>query len=138
MTQLVSRGGIKQAEIHAPRVLKFDRDRRSLLEGGVTVRFFSAEGHVVSTLTAARGQIDEQTRRLTAIDRVVLVNHDSTVLTTDTLRWDEQEEKVTGPGRVRIVRDEGTEVGTGFEAEADLSSWTLLQVETQLTPEAKP
>ena len=134
VTQIVTRDGRKRAEIVSPRLLRYESERRSSLEGGITVRFFGAGGRLVSTLTCRRGAIDESVRTFTAIDSVRLVNLDATVLETDTLRWEEGSERVFGPGRVTIQRREGREVGVGFEAESDLSSWTLMEVVTTLVP----
>lgn len=130
VTQVVTRDGRKRAEIDAGRLLKFELSRLSRLEGGVTVRFYGGSGKLVSTLTCDRAMIDEGSRIFTAVDSVVLVSYDATVLHTDTLRWEEGTEKVFGPSRVTIDRKEGREVGVGFEAESDLSSWTLMEVVT--------
>lgn len=134
VTQVVTRDGRKRAEITATRLLKFERDRLSHLEGDVTVRFYGHGGRLVSTLTSQRAVIDEGRRIFTAVDSVVLINFDATVLHTDTLRWEESADKIFGPSRVTIDRKEGREVGVGFEAESDLSSWALMEVVTTLVP----
>ncbi len=134
VSQVVTRDGRKRAEIVASRLLKYEGQRRSDLEGGVTVRFYSGNGRLVSTLESRRAVIDEGERVFTAVDSVVLVSQDGTVLHTDTLRWEEGTEKVFGPGRVTIDRKEGREEGVGFVAESDLSTWTLTEVVTTLVP----
>ena len=133
VTKEVTRNGRLRASIKAPHLSKFDRERVSRLDGGVTVSFYAAEsGQVLSNLTAEKAVIDEGRRILTAMDSVVLVSNRGSTLYTDTLRWEEESELIRGPAHVRIEDDRGTETGIGFEAKSDLSTWTLREVVTQI------
>ena len=133
VTKEVTRNGRLRASIKAPHLEKFDRERVSRLDGGVSVAFYAAgSGKVLSNLTATKAVIDEGRRILTAIDSVILISHRGSTLYTDTLRWEEETEMIRGPGHVRIEDDRGTETGIGFEAKSDLSSWTLREVVTQI------
>lgn len=140
VTKRVTRNGRLRALIEAPHLRKYDRERVSRLDGGVTVTFYGERAsQVTSTLTARRAEIDERKRILTALDSVVLVSDDGSALYTDTLRWEEETEIIHGPSRVRIEGDDGTETGIGFEATSDLSSWTLREVTTRIdTTRASP
>jgi LPS export ABC transporter protein LptC len=112
---------------------RFDRDKKALLDGGVTVHFYNARGTKrVSTLTARRAEIDDRSKHMIASGDVVLVAEDSTRLETDALCWHRETEKITGEGRVTICRPDGRESGVGFEATSDLKRWSMLEVTTRL------
>ena len=133
MTKEVTRNGRPRASIQAPHLAKYDRERVSRMDGGVSVTFFGyGIGDTVSTLTSHKAEIDEGRRILTAIENVVLVSNRGSTLYTDTLRWEEETEMIQGPDSVRIESERGTETGIGFEAKSDLSTWTLRQVVTRI------
>lgn len=133
VTKEVTRNGRLRASIRAPHLRKYDRERVSRLDGGVSVTFYSpVTGDTLSKLTSRKALIDEGQRILTAIDSVVLLSGKGSALYTDTLRWEEETETIRGPSRVRIEGDDGTESGIGFEAKSDLSSWTLREVVTRI------
>lgn len=140
ITKEVTRNGRLRASIRSPHLRKYDRERVSRLDGGVSVIFFGnaagrpsgIPGDTLSTLTSRKALIDEGQRVLTAMDSVVLRSTNGSVLYTDTLRWEEETETVRGPARVRIEGEHGTETGIGFEAKSDLSTWTLREVVTRI------
>jgi LPS export ABC transporter protein LptC len=133
VTKDVTRNGVLRASIRSPHLRKYDRERVSRLDGGVSVTFYaSGTGKVLSTLTSQKALIDEGRRILTAMDSVVLVSSRGSSLYTDTLRWEEETELIRGPSRVVIEGDDGTESGIGFEATSDLSSWMLREVVTRI------
>ena len=133
VTKTVTRNGVLRAVIRAPHLIKYDRDRMSRLDGGVSVTFFAPRsGDTLSTLISRQARIDEGKRILTATDSVVLVSSRGCALFTDTLRWEEETETIRGPSRVRIEGDDGTETGIGFVAKSDLSTWTLREVVTRI------
>jgi hypothetical protein len=73
VTKTVTRNGRLRASIHAPHLKKYDRDRISRMDGGISVTFFGWSGDTLSKLTSMKAEIDEGRRVLTAIDSVVLV-----------------------------------------------------------------
>lgn len=133
VTKRVTRNGKLRATISSPHLQKYDRERVSRLDGGVTVSFFSPRsGRILSTLTSAKASIYEERRIITATDSVILVSSSGSTLYTDTLRWEEETERIQGPSTVRIEGAHGIETGIGFNATSDLSSWTLNQVVTRI------
>ena len=135
VTKKVTRNGRLRASIRAPHLRKYDRERISRLDGGVSVTFYGQRsGEVLSRLTSKKAEIDEGRRVLTAMDSVILLSGRGSTLYTDTLRWEEETEMIRGPAEVRIESEDGTETGIGFEAKSDLSSWTLREVVTHILP----
>ena len=135
-SSLVSESGRKRALVRAGKFEKFDQ--KSRLTDGVTVVFFNAKGDTTSKLSAAEGEIDEQTGQLLVSGGVVLEAQDSTRLETEVLQWDRKQDRITGDGKVTLRRAEGVETGIGFEASSDLKRWSMKQVVTRLRPSPSP
>ena len=70
VTKKVTRNGRLRASIQAPHLRKYDRERISRLDGGVSVTFYGQRsGEVLSRLTSKKAEIDEGRRVLTAMDK---------------------------------------------------------------------
>ena len=60
VTKKVTRNGRLRASIRAPHLRKYDRERISRLDGGVSVTFYGQRsGEVLSRLTSKKAEIDE-------------------------------------------------------------------------------
>ena len=128
----VTRSGKIRAEITAAHFLKFDSSRLAQLNGGVEVEFYDRSGRAVSSLTADRAEIDENSSDIVVYGNVLVVSRDSTRLETESLTWVRETDKITGKGKVTLRRPDGVETGVGFEASSDLKRWTMHQVITRL------
>ena len=85
------------------------------------VRFYDAGTDVRAVLVARRGVILSQTGDLVAYDEVVVRTADSTVLHTDSLRWNNHTRVVRTDAPVLINTPTGTVSGTGLVSDAGLS-----------------
>ncbi len=89
---------------------------------GFKLKFFGANGSVVSVLQADSGMVYEATGDMTAIGHVSVVTLDSTKLTTNTLNWDNRREKIYTDDYITIVDSSGKVLkGKGLEADPGLT-----------------
>ncbi len=85
---------------------------------GIEVDFYE-DGRVASTLTAEHGVLEEG--RMTAEGNVVVRSSDgSTVLYTETLYWDDQEDKIRTDTYFRLVENGEELTGSGMRCDPDL------------------
>jgi len=134
---VVNRKGHKRVTVRADSLSRLAVKSQALFAGDVRVVFWGSKEDTVSVLSASRGYVDPNGDHISVIGNVVVLASDSTRLETDSLRWSRDQERIFGDGIVSIFRPEGREQGIGFEATADLKQWTLRQVETHLTGNAK-
>ena len=136
-TTMVTQAGRKRALVRADYLMRLQQPDQSAFEGMVAVVFFNARGDTASTLTAQRGRISAAGEEMVVLGQVVVLAQDSTRLETDSLRWHRDQDRIVGDGQVRIFRPDGWETGVGFEASSDLKRWTLNEVHTKVTTQAK-
>lgn len=123
---ILSESGVVTAIIKARHVKKFKEITE--IDEGLTVDFFNKDGFHSSVLTAKKGIVDERTKDLKAIGKVVLTSDEGVKLQTEELKWDNRRRKVLADGQVKISTDQDVETGTGFEADPDLKHWTMKNV----------
>ncbi len=93
---------------------------------GVRVLFFSEAGGVNSTLVADEGSIYSQDEDLVAHGHVVVRTSDSTLLTTDSLAWDNTRRLVRTDANVVIETPKGRVAGKGLVSDAGLNKVDIL------------
>ena len=112
--------------VDANHRLFYQTDQETILDEGLTVRFFDEEGNLSSTLTAERGRIFESSQDMTVYGNVLIVSREHGRLETDSLRWVEQENRITTEADVQISTERDIITGVGFEADPDLEEWRIL------------
>ncbi len=124
---IISEDGITRAIVYAKHLEVFESKAITLLEG-VKINFFDKEGHKTSTLTSRKGKVNDKTKDMFAIDSVVAVSDSGMVLKTEELVWKNKIRKIMTDKFVTIDdKDEHIE-GYGFEADDDLSNYTIFKV----------
>lgn len=83
------------------------------------------EGRAVSTLTARRGFLQTETRRIRAEQDVVMVS-DQGVLRTEMLQWDNVKGLITTDQAVTVERGQDVLTGVGLEADSELKHVEVL------------
>jgi len=91
----------------------------------VVLTFFDEAGAVRSRLVADRGTVDENSGDMTALGNVTVVSSDRDTLYTDELHYDRNEDRIHGPGFVRLADPRRVLTGTGFEADPDLTRYKV-------------
>ena len=128
-------------ELNSEYAWRIPKDPQVRLKN-VEVVFFGSEGEETSRLTALRGIVNEESGEMTARDRVRLVSAEGDTLTTDELVYSRDEDRVRGPGLVRLAKPDRVLTGIGFEANPDLTDYevredvTITFVDDRGTPKA--
>jgi LPS export ABC transporter protein LptC len=105
--------------LHARSAAMFNA-RNVLVARGVRVDFFDDKGERSSTLTAREGEMHQVRRDMTARGNVVLQTTEGTRMSTESLRFLNQTQKIVSDDFVRVERQGDVLTGYGFESDPDL------------------
>ena len=83
----------------------------------VKILFYGPEGEVTSVLTSERGRVAERSRDLQAFGDVVLESSEGVTVETESLLWDNRNEKIWSKEFVTVTS--GNEVLTGYGFDSD-------------------
>lgn len=86
----------------------------------IRVDFFDDKGARSSELTAHEGEIQQQTRDMTARGNVVLRTSEGTRMTTEEMHFSNERQLITSDKRVRVERQGDVLEGVGFQSDPDL------------------
>jgi LPS export ABC transporter protein LptC len=86
----------------------------------IRVDFFDDKGARSSELTARQGEIQQQTRDMTARGHVVLQTTEGTRMTTEELHFSNAKQLITSDQLVRVDRQGDVLEGIGFQSDPDL------------------
>jgi len=92
---------------------------------GLYVEFYDSTQKVTSYIKANYCIYDETEELWTAENDVVSVSEQGDTLNTEYLIWDQKKQKVYSDQYVRITNQDGIIHGKGFEADQDLSNWSI-------------
>ncbi len=84
------------------------------------VIFYKENGAVNSTLKSISGWVNSKTSDLFAKDSVIVQTSDSTILRTDSLVWDNDDQIITTDAWVKIDSKQGLIEGQGLTSDAGL------------------
>ena len=111
-------------ELHAAKAWRIPQDTHDHLEN-VEVLFYDDHGKLESRLSARNGVVDESAGQLTAQNDVKLISVRGDTLTTQELNYLKNEDRVRGPGFVRLAKPDRVLTGFEFEAKPDLSTYEI-------------
>jgi LPS export ABC transporter protein LptC len=111
-------------ELHAAKAWRIPQDTHDHLEN-VEVLFYDDHGKHDSRLTARNGVVDESSGQMTAQNDVKLITVRGDTLTTQELHYFKNEDRVRGPGFVRLAKPDRVLTGFEFEAKPDLSTYEI-------------
>jgi len=96
--------------------------RNVIVARSVRVDFFDEQGAPSSELTSREGEIQLQTRDMTARGNVVLQTREGTRMSTQEIRFLNREQRIVSPVEqmVRVERAGDVLTGYGFESDPDL------------------
>lgn len=128
VTLSFSNEGHTKAILTTQRIRSYEAKHKTVLDSGVRIDFFDAEGKHSTRLTAARGFVDDQTKNMTAYDSVHVVSDSGTVVDTDSLVWDNRTQKLHSDAPVKILEKSGrVTTGLGFESDQNLTNYHILR-----------
>ena len=111
-------------ELHAAKAWRIPQDTHDHLEE-VEVLFYDDNGKFDSRLTARNGVVDENAGIMTAQNDVKLISVRGDTLTTQELNYAKNDDRVRGPGFVRLSKPDRVLTGFEFEAKPDLSTYEI-------------
>ena len=94
--------------------------KNQVMSRDMRVDFFDSTGARSSELTANQGEIQQQTRDMTARGNVVLQTTEGTRMTTEELRFSNDRQLITSERLVRVERQGDILEGTGFASDPGL------------------
>lgn len=122
----VTKDGRTTGLINAGHIQKFSQKKITLMKDSLKVDFFDAEGNHTSVLTSQGGKIMDDRQDMTAYGNVVVVSDSGLTLFTDTLRWNNKEQKIYSDIPVIFISDEGdTLYGDSFKSDPDLVNYEI-------------
>ncbi len=120
--------GSKRAVIKSGHLQKYQQRQYIFLDQKVDADFFNEEEIYTSNLKSEIAEIDESKDFLIAMGNVVVVSDSGVSLFTDTLSWDNVEEKVFTDDRVVFITEQNdTLYGIGFKSDIELNNWEIMQ-----------
>ena len=120
--------GSKRAIIKSCHLQKYQQRQYILLDQKVDADFFNEDEIYTSNLKSEIAEIDESKDFLIAMGNVVVVSDSGVTLFTDTLSWDNVEEKIfTDDSVIFITEQNDTLYGVGFKSDVELNNWEIMQ-----------
>lgn len=113
--------------LEAGRIRKFERQSMVLLDSGVIMDFFNAEGRHTSKLWADSGRTDEARKSMVAMGNVIAKSDSGDMLETTELRWDNQSRQIRSDARVKLSTPTDTVWGIGFVSDETMKNWRIDQ-----------
>jgi LPS export ABC transporter protein LptC len=115
------------AVLQAGRIRKFERQSTVLLDSGVIMDFFNAEGRHTSKLWADSGRSDEVRKDMVAMGHVIARSDSGQMLETTELRWDNRTRRIRSDVPVKLSTPTDTIYGIRFESDEYLRNWRIDQ-----------
>ena len=127
-TITLTNNGSRRAIIKSGHLEKYQQRQYILLDQNVDADFFNENEVYTSNLKSEIAEIDESKDFLIAMGNVVVVSDSGVTLYTDTLSWDNVDEKVfTDDSVVFITEQNDTLYGIGFKSDIELNNWEIMQ-----------
>jgi LPS export ABC transporter protein LptC len=96
------------------------QSKNLVISRDIRVDFFDDKGERTSELTAAQGEIQQQTRDMTARGHVVLQTTEGTRMNTEELHFSNELQRISSDKLVRVERQGDVLEGTGFTSDPNL------------------
>jgi len=123
----ITKDGQTVGLLQAGHIQKFNQKKITLLKDGLVVDFFNTQGEHTSVLNSGGGTVYDDRQDMIAYENVVVVSDSGLQLFSDTLRWDNKNQKIYSDIPVRIVSDEAdTLYGDRFTSDTDLSNYEIV------------
>jgi LPS export ABC transporter protein LptC len=115
------------AILQAGRIRKFEKQSIILLDSGVVMDFYSAEGRHTTTLWADSARTDEYRKDMIAQGHVVAKSDSGETLESSELRWENRTRQIRSDRRVKLSTPTDTIYGIGFVSDEHLRNWRIEQ-----------
>jgi len=121
--------GYARVEVYAKLAETFSKpESTTKLKDGLKVNFFSANGEIVSTLTALYGEVNYSKGTMFVKDSVQLFNHKKKQrLETEALFWNQKDSSIFTTSGVIVRSPKGILFGDGIRTKQDFSYYEFLK-----------
>lgn len=132
-TYTITDSGRVRNRLEAGRIAEWTTGtRRTEITDGLRLDFVGPDGTVTSTLTARRGTILSDERRMEVNEQVVFINAQGERLETEQLTWLQDSARIHTDKPVRVQRGSDVVHGIGLDAAEDMSTYTIRQITGEL------
>ena len=127
VTIMLTNEGLIRAKVMSGHLEKYNEKEYIILDSSVFVDFYDLKESHTSTLKSDKAEINEQSNDMLAIGNVIAKSDSGITLFSETLKWLAREEKFFTKDSLMITTlDKDTLYGIGFESNADLKNWKIL------------
>ena len=124
---LTKKGNVT-AKIKSEVLKKNNQSLQLELFDNVNVDLFDENFQQKSLIKSQSAMVNEKENKIKAYGKVVVISDDGKILTTDSLTWDNNSDKIYTDANLEfITSDSDTLYGTGFKSNIDLMNWNILQ-----------
>ena len=124
---LTKKGNVT-AKIKSEVLKKNNQSLQLELFDNVNVDLFDENYQQKSLIKSQSAMVNEKENKIKAYGSVVVISNDGKILTTDSLTWDNNSDKIYTDANLEfITSDSDTLYGTGFKSNIDLTNWNILQ-----------
>jgi len=123
---LITKDGNTVGHLKAGHIRKFTRKKVTYLDEKLLVDFYNEQGQHTSVLTSEGGKVYDEKQDMTAYGNVVVVSDSGLTLFTDTLKWNNKEQKIYSEIPVKFASEDGdTLYGDSFKSDPDLVNYEI-------------
>ena len=127
VTIFMTHQGRMRAKVSSGHLEKYNEREFIILDSSVIVDFFDLEENHTSTLISDKSEINEKSNDMVAVGNVIAKSYSGITLFTEKMQWIAEDEKLFTKDSIMITTlDKDTLFGKGFESNADLENWRIL------------
>tara|TARA_B100000989_G_scaffold278761_1_gene240819 strand:+ start:805 stop:1332 length:528 start_codon:yes stop_codon:yes gene_type:complete len=127
VTIIMTHEGFTKAKVKSGHLKKYNEKEHIILDQNVVVDFFDLQENHTSTLFSDKSEVNEKSNDMLAIGNVIAKSDSGITLFTERLQWIAEDEKLFTKDSIMITTHEkDTLFGKGFESNADLENWRIL------------
>jgi len=125
-TMLITKDGKTVGRLKAGHVRKYLNKKITLLDKNMRIDFYDQQGRHTSVLTSRGGKVFDARQDMLAYGKVKVVSDSGLTLYTDTLNWNNKEQKIYSDIPVMIVsKDQDTLYGDRFKSDPNLTHYEI-------------
>ena len=127
VTIIMTHEGFMRAKVKSGHLKKYNEQEYIILDSKVVVDFFDLQETHTSILFSDKAEINEKSNDMLAIGNVIAKSDSGITLFSETLKWTAEDEKLFTKDSIMITTlDKDTLFGKGFESDADLENWKII------------
>jgi len=123
----ITKDGRTVGMLEAGHIQKFSKKNITLMKSGLKVDFYDMDGNHTSVLNSESGKVFDDRQDMLAYGNVIVVSDSGLTLFSDTLKWNNKEQKIYSDVPVKIISDEAdTLYGDSFKSDPGLINYEIV------------